>query len=235
MADRPHIKRHGYDLIRALSRIAAVLIFRIRCHGRQHIPATGAVLVCANHQSMLDPVLIGLAFDRRMNYLARQTLFRFAPFRWLIEFLDAIPIDREGLGLSGLRECLRRLKRGEIVLIFPEGTRTNDGTVLPLRSGFCALARRNNVTVLPIGLDGAFDAWPRWARLPRPSPIHVCISQPLPPEEIRQLDDEQLVATVEQRIRACHFTARAGVRVDGRASKLCSDPMSRIDGQGRLF
>lgn len=210
MAERPLFKRCGYVFMRLLCRIAGVAVFSIRCRGRPRIPGAGPVLVCSNHQSALDPVLIGMAFNRRLNYLARKTLFRFAGLRWLIEFLDAIPIDRDGMGLAGLRESLRRLKRGEIVLIFPEGTRTSDGSVLPLHSGFCALARRANVTVLPVGIDGAYDAWPRSAVLPRLSRIHVCIGEPLDPDQVRQLDDEQLVRAVEQRIRACHHSARDG-------------------------
>ena len=123
----------------------AVVVFRIRCFGREHVPPSGGGLVMSNHQSNMDPVLVGLATNRRLNYLARETLFAFAPFRWLIKSLDAIAIDREGLGLAGLKETLRRLKRGELVLIFPEGTRTRDGEIAPLKSGFCAVARRIRV------------------------------------------------------------------------------------------
>ncbi len=210
MAERPLIQRLGYSALRIFARLTGVVVFRIRCKGRENIPASGPLLVCANHQSLFDPVLVGLAFDRRLNYLARQTLFRFAPFRLLIQFLDAIPLDREGLGLAGLRESMRRIKRGEAVLLFPEGTRTPDGSVLPLQPGFCALARRGNVTVLPVGFDGAFDAWPRTAKLPCPSTIHLCVGKPLSPEEIIELDDKSLIAEVERRIRACHQQAKAG-------------------------
>jgi len=210
MAERPFKKQIGYDALRVFARLIGVLLFQIRCRGRQHMPPRGAVLICSNHQSVLDPVLVGLAFDRRLNYLARDSLFRFTPLRWLIQYLDAIPIDREGLGLAGLRESLRRIKRGEIVLIFPEGTRTPDGSVHALHSGFCALARRGNVTLLPVGIDGAFDAWPRSAIVPHPTPIHVCVGEPLSPEQIRSLDDEHLVRQVEQRLRACHALARQG-------------------------
>ena len=80
------------------------------------------MLVVSNHQSHLDPILVGLACDRRLNYVARDTLFGFAPFRWLIYSLDAIPIDREGIGLGGLKESIRRLRAGEMLLVFPEGT-----------------------------------------------------------------------------------------------------------------
>ena len=103
-----------------------------------------------------------------MNYLARETLFRFAPLGWLIHSLDAIPIDRDGLGLNGIKESLRRLKRGEMVLIFPEGTRTRDGEMAPFRPGFTVLAARSKAWILPVAIEGAFDAWPRSRKLPRP-------------------------------------------------------------------
>jgi len=210
MSRRSWAKRFVYNGFRALSRLAGVVFFGLRCIGRHHMPRKGAVLVCSNHQSTLDPVLLGLTFDRRLNYLARKSLFRFAPFRWLIEFLDAIPIDRTGAGLAGLKEALRRIRRGEMVLIFPEGTRTENGGVGPFEAGFCALARRASVTLLPVGIDGAFDAWPRGALVPRLATVFVCVGQPIDPQSIRQLSDDGLIAELEQRIRNCHAQARAG-------------------------
>jgi 1-acyl-sn-glycerol-3-phosphate acyltransferase len=127
--------------------------------------------------------------------------------RQLIESLDAIPIDRDGTGLGGLKETLRRLKRGEMVLIFPEGRRTSDGSVAPLKPGFCALARRANVPLVPLAIEGAFDAWPRSHKLPRPSRIRIEFAAPIWPAEIAQLDDLQLVAEIERRIRDCHRRA----------------------------
>jgi 1-acyl-sn-glycerol-3-phosphate acyltransferase len=199
-----------YGGLHFLCRMLGILLLRVRCGGRQHVPATGGVLVMSNHQSNLDPVLVGLAMDRRLNYLARDTLFGFAPFRWLIRSLDAIPIDREGLGLAGLKETLRRLRRGELVLIFPEGTRTRDGSLQPLRPGFCAVARRAGVPLLPVALDGAFDAWPRSRRLPRLARIHVQFAPPLGPSEVAALSDDELVAECWRRIEASLRLARRG-------------------------
>jgi 1-acyl-sn-glycerol-3-phosphate acyltransferase len=150
--------------------------------------------------------------------LARDTLFGFAPFRWLINSLDAIPIDREGSGLSGLKETLRRLKRGEMVLLFPEGTRTRDGEVAPLKPGFCALARRAGVPLVPVAMEGAFDAWPRKQLLPQPAVIHIQFGPPLLPAEVERLDDRQLVEAVEQRLRKCHASARC-LRTRGNGSR----------------
>src|SRR4051794_5400966 len=115
-------KRLGYDLCQKLARLTGTALFRMRVVGREHVPITGGGLVCANHQSYLDPIVIGSAIDRRMNYLARDTLFRNPLFKRLLNYFDTIPIDREGGGLTGLRETLRRLKQDELVLIFPEGT-----------------------------------------------------------------------------------------------------------------
>lgn len=210
MPQRTWIKRFGYNSLRAFCRLIAVTFFGMRCRGREHIPMSGPVLVCANHQSYFDPVIVGMVFNRRLNYLARKTLFRYAPFRMLIHFLDAIPLDRDGLGMSGIKECLRRIKDGEMVLIFPEGTRTRDGSMGPLQPGFVMLARRGNVSLLPVGFDGAYDAWPRNAAIPRFSTVHVCIGKPLVSAEIAKLDDAQLVAELERRMRDCHAIAHAG-------------------------
>ncbi len=157
-------------------------------------------------------MLIGLASDRRMNFLARQTLFKFAPLGWLIDSLDAIPIDREGSGLGGLKETLKRLKRHELVLMFPEGTRTPDGEMHPFKPGFCALARRAGVPLVPVGIDGAFDSWPRRRNFPQPATVHIQFGEPLLQEQIGPLSDDALVAEIEARVRRCHATAREARR-----------------------
>jgi 1-acyl-sn-glycerol-3-phosphate acyltransferase len=208
MAQRSIANRLFYTCLRVLCRIIGVTFFSIRCLGRQHLPAQGPVLVCANHQSYFDPVIVGLTFNRRLNYLARQTLFRSQSFAWLIDVLGAIPINREGTGLAGLKEGLRRIKEGEMLLIFPEGTRTRDGSVGPFQPGFLMLARRGGVALLPVGLDGAYDAWPRNASLPRLSSVRVCVGEPLTADEVQQLDDGQLIGELERRVRACFQVAR---------------------------
>jgi 1-acyl-sn-glycerol-3-phosphate acyltransferase len=143
-----------------------------------------------------------------MNFLARDTLFKVPVLRQVIAFLDAIPIDREGSGLSGLKETMKRLRAGELVLIFPEGTRTRDGEMLPLKPGFCAVARRSRVPLIPVGMDGAYQVWPRTSPLPWLGRLAVVIGRPIEPEEIEGMTDEALVAELEQRIRACHLEAR---------------------------
>jgi 1-acyl-sn-glycerol-3-phosphate acyltransferase len=207
-SERPLSKRVGYDGLRVLCRTVAVWLYGLRIEGRDHWPATGGGLICANHQSMFDPPLVGLTCSRRMNYLARDTLFRVPGLAQLITFLDAIPIDREGGGLAGLKETLRRLKAGELVLIFPEGTRTHDGEVAPLKPGFISVARRSRVPLIPVGLDGAYQAWPRSAPVPRLGRVAVVIGQPISASEIAAFSDDDLLRELSRRIQACHGKAR---------------------------
>ena len=210
MSPNSPVKIWWYYTAQLACRIASLVLFRIRVVGREQVPATGGVLVCANHQSNFDPVLVGVAVDRRLSVLARQGLFRWAPFRWLIQSLNAIPVDRDGSGVGGLKETLRRLRRNEIVLIFPEGTRTRDGEVAPLKSGFLVLLRRGRVPLLPIGIDGAYEAWPRHRLLPRWSDIHVFVGEPIETSLVAELSDEQLLAAVQDRLQDCHRQARMG-------------------------
>ncbi|MDG2381025.1 MAG: lysophospholipid acyltransferase family protein [Pirellulaceae bacterium] len=202
------LQRITYKLTQLSARLAGVIWFQLRCEGRDQIPMSGGVLVCSNHQSYLDPVLIGLACDRRLNYLARDTLFDSKMLGWLIRWYDAIPIQRDGFGLSGIKETLKRLKREEMVLIFPEGTRTLSGQIGPLKPGFCSLARRGTVALLPVAIAGAFEAWPRGQRLPGRSQIHIQFGSPISPEEIAKLSDDQLVKCLQTRISNCFQQAQ---------------------------
>ncbi len=211
-AARPGENAYGkprfYRYCRYLCRFGTAWYWRIRSSGAENLPLQGGMLVLANHQSVLDPVMIGVCTQRQLTYLARKTLFR-GPGRWLIESLNAIPIDRDGFGLSGVKETLRRLKREEAVLIFPEGTRTRDGDVQRLLPGFVALARRGKVPLLPVALDGAYHSWPREQKLPRKAVVQVEFGQPIPPEQLKNYSDEELRAEVERRIRELHHRARA--------------------------
>jgi len=144
-----------------------------------------------------------------MNYVARETLFHIPFLGWLIRSLDAIPLDRDGMGLNGLKESLRRLKRGEMVLIFPEGTRSGDGEIAAFRPGFTALAVRSKAAILPVAIEGAFAAWPRSQKFPGLSTIHVFFGEPISPDEVARYEERELAAEVERRVRICQAVLRA--------------------------
>jgi 1-acyl-sn-glycerol-3-phosphate acyltransferase len=159
------------------------------------------VLLVANHQSHLDPVLVGVASPRQTGAMARHSLF-VGPLGWLIRSLGAVPIDRGKSAAAGFKQLLTALRQGETLLVFPEGTRTPDGQVHPFQPGFCALARRSGATIVPVAIDGAFAALPRGASVPRPKPIHVSFCQPIAQQQAAGLADNRLVELVVQRISA---------------------------------
>lgn len=207
MAQRTFIRRAWYSAVRVACWLMCVVWLRLRCEGREHLPRDGGVLVLSNHQSHLDPILVGVACDRQLSAMARDTLFDKTWVRLLIRSLNAFPIERDGASLSGLKETLRRLRQGEAVLVFPEGTRSPDGKLQSLKPGIAVLARRAKVPLLPVAIEGAYQSWPRRARFPRPTVVRVQMGPPLLPDELEQFSDEELLAEVERRIRACKAQA----------------------------
>lgn len=207
-SSRPWYARLWYETVRIVLRLLAWPLYRIRISGLENLPRSGGALLLANHQSHLDPPLIGMMIPRPISYVARQTLFRNRAFGGFMRSVGAFPLDREGSGIGGLKETLRRLKRGEVVLLFPEGTRSPDGELQPLKPGFSALAQRADVPIVVLGIDGTHAAFPRGAKLPRPARLALCFAPPIPPAVAKQLDDRALVAEVERQLQACHAEAR---------------------------
>jgi 1-acyl-sn-glycerol-3-phosphate acyltransferase len=162
-----------YDAIYWVSMAVMTLGFSLRTKGRQRVPRTGPALLIANHQSFLDPILVGLCSRRHLCFLARQTLFRKPAAAWFIGALGAVPIHHEGVGKEGIRIILDQLKAGRAVVVFPEGTRTEDGALQELRPGIYLLIKRAQAPIVPIGIAGAFQAMPYWRSTPTLAPLFL--------------------------------------------------------------
>jgi len=204
----PFVNKYWYEFSRVWVRLASWLFFRIRYSGVDNIPREGPVLLVSNHQSHLDPPLIGAGVPRTVSYLARKTLFSNQFFSRLIRSYGAIPLDLEN-PLGGLKEGLRRLRCGDAVLIFPEGTRSPDGEIHPFRKGFRMLAVRSQAIIVPVAIDGAYQSWPRSRRLPRPGRVRVHFGRGILPEEYRDLDEAEFLQMVEAKVQECLETIRS--------------------------
>lgn len=201
-------KRAVYQFLQLLARLVSVMYFEFRCYGREHL-REGAALVLSTHQSHFDPVLVGQAFNDRLNYLARRTLFKNPAFAAFIRLLDAIELDRDRSGLAGLKETLRRLKANQKVLVFPEGTRTTTGQIGQLKPGFLAVARRSQVPLIPMAVSGAFETLPRGSVWPRRYPLRVSIGKIIEFSEYCDLSDDQALELISVRLHACHRFAES--------------------------
>ncbi len=142
--------------------------YRYRAHGTSNIPARGGLIFVCNHQSFLDPIAVGLGGHRRQFYaMARSTLWRTKWLGWIIDSLNALPVERGEADLKAVRTCIEVLKRGHALLVFPEGTRTLDGTTQPFQTGMMLLIKRSGACVVPVAIEGAFEVWPKGRRWPR--------------------------------------------------------------------
>lgn len=154
------------------------LLFRLRVEGQGHVPASGGVLLVANHASYLDPPVVGCALNRPVRFMAKAELFEIPVLRWLIRKLGAFPVQRGGFDRRAVRRAIELLREGEVVCLFPEGTRTRTGSLLPFQRGAGLIALRAGVPVLPIGIVNTFKPFAGGRFLPRP--IVVRIGKPIP-------------------------------------------------------
>lgn len=173
-----------------------------RSRGMERLPEAGALLLI-NHQSFLDPLLVGLPLSRPVSYLARDNLFRVPVVGWILRRTYVMAIRRESAGSESIRESVRRLQHGFYVGIFPEGTRTRDGQLGRLKPGVLVIAKRAGVPIVPVGVAGAFEALPRNALWLRPSPVRVVYGEPLTVEEIELLStrsNDEFLQVIRERI-----------------------------------
>ena len=166
-------------------RVMYATYFRWRVYGAEKVPLNGGVILASNHASFLDPPLVGSGLKRDINYLARESLFRFPGIGALLRSWNAVPVDRDGGGAKGLKVILARLLAGNAIILFPEGTRTKDGQLQPARSGIGLTVIKSTAPVVPVRVFGTFEAFNRRHKFPRPHRLMVKYGQPMHFEKLR--------------------------------------------------
>jgi 1-acyl-sn-glycerol-3-phosphate acyltransferase len=162
-------------IIRALLR----LFFGFTVAGREHEPPTGAVIVVSNHLSDLDPLVIGSALRRPVAFMAKEELFTPPLLRWWVTACGAFPVRRGEPDRQAIRTALEVLRRGGMLVMFPEGTRGRDRTLRPPEPGAAMLALRTGAPLLPAAILGTDRVLPRDARRLRRSRITVRLGSPI--------------------------------------------------------
>jgi 1-acyl-sn-glycerol-3-phosphate acyltransferase len=168
-----------YGRLKPLAVVVMRLLFRLSSRDERHVPAAGPVLIVANHSSVLDPPLVGGATRRQLSFLAKAQLFAVPGLGWLIRRLNARPVRREAADPGALRTALRVLEDEGALLVFPEGTRGEEGVLREGKPGAGMLAVLSGATVVPAYIEGSGRAWPRGRRLPRPGRITVHFGPPM--------------------------------------------------------
>lgn len=183
-----------------------VSCYRWRAWGVRNVPDEGPVVFVSNHQSFLDPIVVGLGCHKRQFHpLARKTLWKSKFYRVLTVPMNPIPVDQEAGDLKAMKACIEKLRQGHALLLFPEGARTRDGNVQPFANGIKLILKRSGAAVVPVGIAGVFEAWPIHAKLPKPTGrIGVAYGKPISPEELKRLGPDAGLALIHRRVVALH-------------------------------
>jgi len=195
-----------YAIMRALVRalVAIVLGRRLRIEGMKNIPRSGPALVVGNHVGSIDPVILGINIPRLdVYYMAKSELFEKRFMGWLFRHNHAFPVVRDSPDRTALRRALGLLARGHVLLLYPEGTRSSDGSLSRAQAGAGFIARHSGVPIIPVAAQGSDRVLPRGARIPRRRPVHITIGSPF---TLPVTDDRG--GTISNQQAADHMMAR---------------------------
>lgn len=214
-----------YAVLKLLTMAVVRLFFGVESRGAEHVPTVGPVLLVANHASVLDPPLVGAVVRRQLSFLAKAELFDVPLFGGLIRRLGARPLRREGADAGALRAALRVVRSGGALLVFPEGTRGQDGVLGPAKPGAGMLAVLGKAPVVPVYISGSGGAWPRGRRLPRPAKVTVTFGPPFTvtqragasrKDDYEAVSRQMMAAIAGLRDSASPTDSRATIARDGR-------------------
>ncbi|MBE2205257.1 MAG: 1-acyl-sn-glycerol-3-phosphate acyltransferase [Chthoniobacterales bacterium] len=199
-----------YNIFYNLAKLLARIFFGLRIVHPERMLEHGPLILAVNHSSFFDPPLAGICSRRGVYYLARKTLLKWPFFGPLFPAMNVIPVERDGNDMSALREVIKKIKEGNGVVLFPEGTRSKDGNIQPARAGIGLVIAKTGAPVLPMRIFGAYDAFPKNAKTLHFPQITVVIGEPLhfAPEEIasatretyQALSDRVMAAIADLRI-----------------------------------
>ena len=185
-----------------LMRCCLVLLYRFRRSGMEHVPRTGPVIFVANHQSNFDPAIIGsVVGDRPFLGIARKGLFSSKLLSFFLHQFGAIEIKRGESDIKAVRLAVNELSAGRCVLLFPEGSRTPDGNMHEFKRGFWLLLKKSKAVVLPIGIEGAYDAWKIGSKPKLRGYIEAIAGPPVEASKLLAMGEEEGTAHVRSMIK----------------------------------
>lgn len=199
-------------LLRSFGRPLVRMAFRVRDVGREHLPSSGGAVLAGNHRSYIDPVILWCIAPRHIHFMAKKELFS-GFLGWALPRLWAFPVDRSGADRTALATATRLLSDGELVGIFPEGTRQDSDELGSARGGAAFVALRSGVPIVPVGIIGTERVWPRGQRLPKLRRVTVVYGEPMTIDGpatggSRREQVDELSRRIMERIAECVARAR---------------------------
>jgi 1-acyl-sn-glycerol-3-phosphate acyltransferase len=184
-----------------------ILFWPLKIEGENVVNHQGPLIVVANHVSYLDPVIVGIAVKRPINFIAKKEVFDIPILGFILKKLGVIPVDKKNINPTSVKKTINLLKKDHIIGIFPEGTRSLNGQLLKLNSGMIKIALQTNAPIIPIGINGTFDIYPPHAKIPaffKRKNIYVHFGKPIYLDSSKRKDAEYLkesLQKIEQEIK----------------------------------
>lgn len=173
---------------------------RLKKTGQENIPLEGGVIVASNHLSHLDSPPIGGCIPRRARYVADTEMFKKPILKWYLPLTGGIPIRRGGGGSDMIDISCKVLNNGDLMILYPEGTRTRTGHSGRARTGIVVIAKKTGVPIVPCRISGTYECWPYSSVWPKPGPIQVSFGEPIRwnPDKIDLNDREDMARKAEE-------------------------------------
>ena len=165
-----------YKFCRFILNIFIRLFWSVKVKGVDIADYKTSFILAANHVSYLDPVILAIAVPRPINFIAKKEVFDIPILSYIFKKIGAISVDRKSINPGAIKKSITLLNEGNILGIFPEGTRSLDGELLELKIGIIKIALQTNVPIIPVGLSGTYEIYPPHAKFPNFFERHViCI------------------------------------------------------------
>lgn len=173
------------------------MLFGIKVYGKKNIPKHSGFLIASNHQSNLDPLLIGVANYRPIDFMAKSELFRNKFFGFILRCVHVFPVKRGKLDLGSIKEAIARLENGGVLLLFPQGGRRDSIDEKDARAGVGLFACKAKVPIVPAFIKGSAEALPKGKKTPRIARVTVYFGSPIfynPPQTYNGITEEVMLA-----------------------------------------
>ena len=213
--------RVAYVIFRSLVCWFTMAFTRMRIEGREHLPTTGAYVLAPIHRSYVDTPITACVSTRRIRFMGKQEIWKYASVGWLVSALGAFPVNRGHADREALMKCIRILEHGEPLTLFPEGERKDGPAVHPLFDGAAYVAARAGVPIIPIGIGGSARVMPRHAKFIHPHKVCVVIGEPI-------WVDDPTDPTIRSKAETRHAVRVATERLSIELQRLFDEAQSRV-------
>ncbi len=208
-----------YRLLRIAVHFLNVVLFRTSVSPKGLVPAEGPVIIAPVHRSLVDFFVASEVSDRKLHYMAKDSLWKNSTLAKILPSLGAFPVHRESADREALRRAQRVLEAGEVLILFPEGERRFGPVIEDLHEGVAFLAARTGATIIPVGIGGSASVMPKGSKILRPRHIHLEVGEPIAPpagsgtgrvprSRIHQLTEQLTVALQDLYDRSVESTGR---------------------------